>query len=162
MVICDCPASSGEERSLEAALPYKYKVVIYNCTDAAARSRESPDLPDRSLISYLELAPFDGLEVPAEDRDRLWVRGGFPSSFPPALGNEIEACRPASLAQHASPSGALSRWGSRDRDYTVLRRRGLRLARPENPLCEASTAGACGERRARQQHRDCRSHPRTW
>jgi uncharacterized protein len=32
-------------------------------------------------ISYLELAPFDGLEVPAGDLDRLWARGGFPSSF---------------------------------------------------------------------------------
>jgi predicted AAA+ superfamily ATPase len=32
-------------------------------------------------ISFLELAPFDVLEVPARDLDRLWVRGGFPSSF---------------------------------------------------------------------------------
>ncbi len=32
-------------------------------------------------ISYLELAPFDALEVPARDLDRLWARGGFPESF---------------------------------------------------------------------------------
>jgi hypothetical protein len=32
-------------------------------------------------ISYLELAPFDALEVGADKMDRLWVRGGFPSSF---------------------------------------------------------------------------------
>lgn len=32
-------------------------------------------------ISYLELSPFDALEVPAADLDRLWVRGGFPPSF---------------------------------------------------------------------------------
>ena len=32
-------------------------------------------------ISYLELAPFDVLEVPATELDQLWVRGGFPSSF---------------------------------------------------------------------------------
>ncbi len=36
-------------------------------------------------VSYLELAPFDVLEVPGtEDRrvlDRLWLRGGFPDSF---------------------------------------------------------------------------------
>ncbi len=32
-------------------------------------------------ISYLELAPFDGLEVSPADLDTLWVRGGFPSSF---------------------------------------------------------------------------------
>lgn len=32
-------------------------------------------------ISYLELAPFDALEVLRADLDTLWVRGGFPSSF---------------------------------------------------------------------------------
>ncbi len=34
-------------------------------------------------VSYLELHPFDVLEVGAEaaDRDRLWLRGGFPESF---------------------------------------------------------------------------------
>ncbi|MFO1083237.1 MAG: ATP-binding protein [Reyranellaceae bacterium] len=32
-------------------------------------------------ISYLELAPFDALEVAPADLDTLWVRGGFPSSF---------------------------------------------------------------------------------
>lgn len=32
-------------------------------------------------IAYLELAPFDALEIPPAELDRLWVRGGFPSSF---------------------------------------------------------------------------------
>jgi hypothetical protein len=32
-------------------------------------------------ISYLELAPIDALEIPLDQLDRLWVRGGFPSSF---------------------------------------------------------------------------------
>lgn len=32
-------------------------------------------------IAYLELTPLDVLEVDAKDRDRLWVRGGFPDSF---------------------------------------------------------------------------------
>lgn len=34
-------------------------------------------------VSYLELSPFDVLEVGATmtDRDRLWLRGGFPESF---------------------------------------------------------------------------------
>ena len=32
-------------------------------------------------ISYLELGPFDALEVPPDQLDRLWVRGGFPRSF---------------------------------------------------------------------------------
>lgn len=32
-------------------------------------------------IAYLEMHPIDGTEVPAEDMNRLWVRGGFPDSF---------------------------------------------------------------------------------
>ena len=32
-------------------------------------------------IAYLELNALDVLEVDAKDRDRLWVRGGFPDSF---------------------------------------------------------------------------------
>ncbi len=32
-------------------------------------------------ISYLEMGPLDGLEVPAKDLSRLWNRGGFPDSF---------------------------------------------------------------------------------
>lgn len=32
-------------------------------------------------IAYVELGPFNVLEVEASARDRLWVRGGFPDSF---------------------------------------------------------------------------------
>jgi len=32
-------------------------------------------------ISYLELGPLDALEVPQNDLETLWARGGFPSSF---------------------------------------------------------------------------------
>lgn len=32
-------------------------------------------------IGFVELAPFDLLEVGAESLDRLWLRGGFPESF---------------------------------------------------------------------------------
>jgi predicted AAA+ superfamily ATPase len=32
-------------------------------------------------ITYLELAPFDALEIEDTETDRLWLRGGFPSSF---------------------------------------------------------------------------------
>jgi uncharacterized protein len=32
-------------------------------------------------ISYLEMGPIDGREVPTEDLSRLWNRGGFPDSF---------------------------------------------------------------------------------
>ncbi len=32
-------------------------------------------------ISYLELHPLDALEVPAQDLDNLWLRGGFPKSL---------------------------------------------------------------------------------
>ncbi len=45
--------------------------------DLLAQSGES--LAGR--ISYLEMRPLDALEVPPNDLDRLWVRGGFPDSF---------------------------------------------------------------------------------
>ncbi len=32
-------------------------------------------------IAYLELGPFDALEIPVDDVETLWARGGFPSSF---------------------------------------------------------------------------------
>jgi predicted AAA+ superfamily ATPase len=32
-------------------------------------------------IAYLEMHPIDGTEVPADDMNTLWVRGGFPDSF---------------------------------------------------------------------------------
>lgn len=32
-------------------------------------------------IAYLELAPFDILELGGEEQERLWLRGGFPESF---------------------------------------------------------------------------------
>jgi hypothetical protein len=32
-------------------------------------------------IAYLELGPFDALEVSKAEQDRLWLRGGFPDSF---------------------------------------------------------------------------------
>lgn len=32
-------------------------------------------------IAYLEMQPIDGLEVPAADINRLWLRGGFPDSY---------------------------------------------------------------------------------
>jgi predicted AAA+ superfamily ATPase len=32
-------------------------------------------------ISYLELTPFDALEVRHDELERLWVRGGFPPAF---------------------------------------------------------------------------------
>lgn len=32
-------------------------------------------------ISYLEMGPINGLEVPSEDMPSLWNRGGFPDSF---------------------------------------------------------------------------------
>ncbi len=32
-------------------------------------------------VAYVELNPFDALELDAAEHDRLWVRGGFPDSF---------------------------------------------------------------------------------
>jgi hypothetical protein len=41
--------------------------------------RQSETLAGR--IAYIELAPFDVLEVPVDKHTQLWVRGGFPESF---------------------------------------------------------------------------------
>lgn len=41
--------------------------------------RQSETLAGR--VAYIELTPFDVLETPDDQRDRLWVRGGFPESF---------------------------------------------------------------------------------
>ncbi|MCC6913383.1 MAG: ATP-binding protein [Rhodospirillaceae bacterium] len=41
--------------------------------------KQSESLAGR--IAYVDLGPFDALEVPADALDKLWVRGGFPSSF---------------------------------------------------------------------------------
>jgi len=41
--------------------------------------KQSESLAGR--IAYLDLGPFDALEVPTEAVDKLWIRGGFPSSF---------------------------------------------------------------------------------
>jgi predicted AAA+ superfamily ATPase len=41
--------------------------------------RQSETLAGR--IAYIELSPFDVLEVPAVRQADLWVRGGFPESF---------------------------------------------------------------------------------
>jgi predicted AAA+ superfamily ATPase len=41
--------------------------------------RQSETLAGR--IAYIELAPFDVLEIPDNQQTDLWVRGGFPESF---------------------------------------------------------------------------------
>jgi predicted AAA+ superfamily ATPase len=41
--------------------------------------RQSETLAGR--IAYIELVPFDVLEIPADRQSELWVRGGFPESF---------------------------------------------------------------------------------
>jgi uncharacterized protein len=51
--------------------------------------RQSETLAGR--IAYIELSPFDILEIPEAQSDRLWVRGGLPESF-------LAKSRAASLA----------------------------------------------------------------
>lgn len=41
--------------------------------------RQSETLAGR--IAYIEMSPFDVLEIAADQRERLWVRGGFPESY---------------------------------------------------------------------------------
>lgn len=47
------------------------------CIDLLKQSGET--LAGR--ITYMELESFDALEVPADELNKLWIRGGFPSSF---------------------------------------------------------------------------------
>lgn len=44
-------------------------------------------------IAYLEMGPIDGLEVPVDDLNTLWVRGGFPDSFLAASDRESQRWR---------------------------------------------------------------------
>ncbi len=44
-------------------------------------------------IAYVELGPLDLLEVDADARDRLWVRGGFPDSFLAGSGEDSAVWR---------------------------------------------------------------------
>lgn len=46
---------------------------------SAGLLRQSESLAGR--IDYIELTPFDVLEIPIEDHLLLWARGGFPESF---------------------------------------------------------------------------------
>lgn len=55
-------------------------------------------------IAYLEMHPIDGLEVPAEQLNPLWVRSGFPDSFLAASARASQRWRQAS----ARPPGLRS------------------------------------------------------
>ena len=60
-------------------------------------------------IAYLELGPFDALEVGASDLDTLWVRGGFPDSYLASDDDRSLAWRENSSAptsNETSPSSA--------------------------------------------------------
>lgn len=65
---------SGRRRGVRAG---RFLLLGSASIDLLKQSSES--LAGR--ISYLELAPLDGREVPSSDLERLWVRGGFPDSF---------------------------------------------------------------------------------
>ncbi len=65
---------SGRRRGKEAG---RFLLLGSASVDLLKQSGES--LAGR--IAYLELEPFDALEVPFGQLDRLWVRGGFPASF---------------------------------------------------------------------------------
>ncbi|HRE90177.1 MAG TPA: ATP-binding protein, partial [Myxococcota bacterium] len=65
---------SGRRRGVRAG---RFLLLGSASIDLLRQSSES--LAGR--VSYLELAPLDGREVPSSDLERLWVRGGFPDSF---------------------------------------------------------------------------------
>jgi predicted AAA+ superfamily ATPase len=65
---------NGRRKGLKTA---RFLLLGSASLDLLAQSGES--LAGR--ISYLEMGPFDALEVPTDGLETLWVRGGFPDSF---------------------------------------------------------------------------------
>lgn len=68
------PIDRGRRKGLRTG---RFLLLGSASIDLLAQSRES--LAGR--ISYLEMRPLDVLEVPSNDLERLWVRGGFPDNF---------------------------------------------------------------------------------
>lgn len=64
----------GRRRGLKAG---RYLLLGSASMDLLRQSGES--LAGR--IAYVELGPFDVLEVDGDGREKLWIRGGFPDSF---------------------------------------------------------------------------------
>lgn len=53
--------------------------LLLGSATGALLQRSAESLAGR--IAYLELSPLCALEVPPDDAQRLWIRGGFPESF---------------------------------------------------------------------------------
>lgn len=90
-------------------------------------------------ISYLELGPFDALEIPPASLDTLWARGGFPSSY-------LAASDPASFRWRqdfirAYLEREIPQFGPRIPAET-LRRLWTMLAHNQGELLSANLAGA--------------------
>jgi hypothetical protein len=66
-----------DQRLLQAPAAGQFLLLGSASIDLLRQSSES--LAGR--IAHAELQPFDVLEMEPEDRDRLWLRGGFPLSF---------------------------------------------------------------------------------
>lgn len=64
-------------RYLVDYFPQKYLILGSASRDLIRQSSET--LAGR--IGYKELTPFSSFEIPKEDTDKLWWRGGFPQSF---------------------------------------------------------------------------------
>jgi uncharacterized protein len=65
---------SGRRRGKQAG-----RFLLLGSASIALLKQSGESLAGR--ISYVELGGIDALEVPVDQHDRLWVRGGFPSSF---------------------------------------------------------------------------------
>lgn len=86
-------------------------------------------------VTHVELDPLDVSEVEAQDRDRLWLRGGFPRSF-------LAPDAPTSLSRledvlDACLTGDFS-WLVRDRSGRVLRALLKMLAREQGATLNAA------------------------
>lgn len=64
----------GKQKGLKKA-----RFLLLGSASIELIQQKSESLAGR--ISYLELSPLDVIEIPANDYDKLWLRGGFPDSF---------------------------------------------------------------------------------
>lgn len=90
-----------DERGLGGELAGQFLLLGSASLDLLRQANET--LAGR--IPYLELAPFDTLEIPPEHEERLWLRGGFPRSFLAADDAQSAAWRGATSSSPPIWSG---------------------------------------------------------
>lgn len=83
-------------------------------------------------IAYVELAPFDALEVGRDARERLWIRGGFPDSFLAASDEASAVWRENFIRTYLDWSATSRDWGR------ASRRKPCAVSGPCSPTARAA------------------------